>query len=167
MPVPVTVAANCTPCPAGTVAVGGFTETVTGSSVIVVAALLVVSAALTAVTVTVCWVGTRVGAVYTPVLETLPIPLGAALHATCKLLVPVTVGVMVRLCPAVKTALCGLTEMLTGPEALPMYAKAPMSKAAPVRRGFPAKSVAMAGGVLTSEAGKSAAAMPGDPWRRL
>src|ERR1035441_1430454 len=82
LPVPVTVAANCTPCPAGTVAVGGFTETVTGSSVIVVAALLVVSAALTAVTVTVCWVGTRVGAVYTPVLETLPIPLGAALHAT-------------------------------------------------------------------------------------
>jgi hypothetical protein len=59
-----TVATNCCGCDGASVAVKGVMLTVTGGFKVTVAeALLVVSAALVAVTVTVCWLVIELGAV--------------------------------------------------------------------------------------------------------
>ncbi len=54
---------------------------------------LVASAALVAVTVTVCADTIVAGAVYSPAAVTLPTPLGEMLQLSCGLLDPVTVAV--------------------------------------------------------------------------
>jgi hypothetical protein len=96
--VPETVAVNCWCAPVTTLAVAGDTETLTGMIVTVAVADLLESACEVAVTLTVDGLGTVVGAVYRPELESVPQadPLHPApdrLHVTAVLLVPVTVAV--------------------------------------------------------------------------
>lgn len=70
---PVTVAVNCCCSPAGMLIVDGETVTTTGGRMVTVAdADFVVSTVEVAVTVTVAGLGTALGAVNRPVVETLP-----------------------------------------------------------------------------------------------
>ena len=88
-----TVAVNCCVCPAVSVVLAGLTDTATaGVSVITAVAFFVESAELVAVTVTVCWLLTEEGAVYSPEELMLPV-LGLSVHFTAVLLVLLTVAV--------------------------------------------------------------------------
>ena len=74
----------------------GLRETLTmGTNVTAALAVLVVSAALVAVTVTVCCEVTELGAVYRPLLEIVPTA-GLSDQVTAVLVVPVTVDVNCR-----------------------------------------------------------------------
>ena len=77
----------------------------------VAVAVLVLSAALVAVTVTVCEV-TEVGAVYKPAVESEP-TLGFTVQVTPVLLVPVTMAEICFVCAAVNVTLAGVTEIAT------------------------------------------------------
>src|SRR5579863_8351006 len=111
--VPVTVAVNCCWPFAVRVAVDGLTDTATGLRVTVAVADLVVSATLVAVMVTVCVVGMVPGAVYKPLLDSVPAN-GLMLQVTAVLLVPVTVAVNCCWPFAVRVAVDGLTDTVTG-----------------------------------------------------
>src|ERR1700674_4807971 len=87
----VTVAVNCRVCDGMSVAEVGATLTATGGLRVTVAdAVLLVSAVLVAVTVTVCRELTVVGAVYNPVLLTLPTPDGLIDQVTVVVVLPDT-----------------------------------------------------------------------------
>ena len=96
-------------------AVAGFIVTLTGaSSVIAALADLVPSATLVAVTVTACCAVILAGAVYSPVLLTVP-TLGFTLQVTAVLPEPpVTVAVNCCVWPAARVAVAGLRETFTG-----------------------------------------------------
>ena len=70
--VPVTVAVNCWLPPASRFAADGITETPTGINVRLALPDFAGSATLVAVTVTVCWLATRFGAVYSPLVDIVP-----------------------------------------------------------------------------------------------
>lgn len=91
---PVTVALNCCVAPCPSVAAVGEMVTVPGGlRVMVAVAVFDVSAALVAVTVTVCCVATLAGAVYRPPLLMLPTPAGLIDQVTVVFADPVTVAV--------------------------------------------------------------------------
>jgi hypothetical protein len=109
----VTMAVNCCVCEGERVAVKGVTLTVTGGANVTVAeAVLVLSAALVAVTVTVCWLAIDAGAVYSPVPSTVPV-LGFRLQVTVVLAEPVTVAVNCWVWDADKAAVAGVTLTVT------------------------------------------------------
>ena len=85
----------------------------TGDSVIVAVAVLVVSAALVAVSVIVCALLMEAGAVYSPLLDTVP-TFGESDQLIVVLLEPVTVPVNGCVCPALSETDVGDTETVTG-----------------------------------------------------
>jgi hypothetical protein len=97
------------------VAAVGATATVTGGSNVTVAvADLVVSAALVALMVTDCCAATLAGAVYSPLLLTVPAPVvGLIVHVTAVLPVPVTVAVNCCVPPPYTVAVVGAIVTLT------------------------------------------------------
>jgi len=74
--------------------------------------VLVLSAALVAVTVTVCGLATEPGAVYRPVLSIAP-TVGLIAQVTDVLLAPVTLAANRRACDAYKIAVLGLVVTVT------------------------------------------------------
>lgn len=93
-----TCALNCCVPLRATVAMDGTTPIVMPTTLTLDFPDFVVSAAEVAVTVTVCWLGTDDGAVYSPLLLTLPHadpeqPEPETLHVTAVLLVPLTLAV--------------------------------------------------------------------------
>jgi len=112
---PVTVAFSVVDCPPVSVAEVGESETVTdveGVNDIFAVAVLVLSAALAAVTVTVCEADTVAGAVYTPFV-TVPTA-GDSDQFTAVLVDPLTVALSVVDFPPVRVAVVGETEIETG-----------------------------------------------------
>jgi hypothetical protein len=88
----------------------GLRETLTiGTNVTAALAVLVVSAALVAVTMTVCGEVSKLGAVYKPLLETVPTA-GLSDQVTAVFVLPATDAVNCRLCAAMRLALEGVTE---------------------------------------------------------
>ena len=110
---PVTVAVNCTvPLVVIVVLFGEDADDEAGAVTVTVAvALLVGSATLVAITVA---VPAEAGAVYTPLLDTVPPPL-ATLQLTAVLLVPPTVAVNCTVPLTVSVVLVGATLTLTVP----------------------------------------------------
>ena len=86
---------------------GGFNVTVAVPD-------LVLSATLVAVTVTVCATGTELGAVYKPVAEIEPAPLGAIVQVTAVLSLLVTVAVNCCVDESNRLAVGGVTFTETG-----------------------------------------------------
>jgi hypothetical protein len=84
-----------------------------GFNVTVAEALLVLSAALVAVTVTVCWLAMVAGAVYKPELLMVPVA-GLKLHVTAVLLVFPTVATNCCACEAASETVNGVTLTVTG-----------------------------------------------------
>jgi hypothetical protein len=111
---PTTVALNCCVCEAPSETLAGVSDTVTaGTSVIPALADFVGSAALTAVTVTVCALEMEAGALYKPVFVTVPIS-GLTDQLTPVLVVPPTVAVNCCAWDAPREMLAGLTVTVTG-----------------------------------------------------
>ena len=82
MLLPETLAVSCSVWPAAMAPVGGVTETeITGFTVMTALDVFVTSAALVAVTVTLCCEDIDAGAVYRPDVDTLPTPV--TLQVTC------------------------------------------------------------------------------------
>jgi hypothetical protein len=108
---PLTVALNVVDWPPAREAVAGDTETETGTSDILELALFVGSAALAAVTVTVCAELMVEGALYKPFVS---VPtLGDIDQFTPVLVDPVTVAARVVDCPPISEAVAGVREMET------------------------------------------------------
>lgn len=83
-----------------------------GLRVIVAEPLFVVSAALVAVTVTVCWVATVEGAVYRPELSMVPV-FGLTLQVTAVLLVFETIAAKCCGCDGARDTVDGVTLTVT------------------------------------------------------
>jgi hypothetical protein len=116
--VPLTVAVNCCVWELDKVALAGLTDTETppagGLSVTAAVPVFVVSAALVAVTVTVCVEVMLEGAVYRPAVDIVP-TFGVSDQVTAVFVVPLTVAVNCRVWELVKVALAGLTDTETPP----------------------------------------------------
>src|SRR5450759_2856293 len=83
---------------------------VAGVKVMVALLVLVESATLVAITLNVCMVGMLAGALYNPVLLSVPGPLGGfKLQVTAVFDVPETVAVNCCVCDAVRLAVAGVT----------------------------------------------------------
>jgi hypothetical protein len=112
---PVTEAVNCCVAPCDNVTLAGDRERLSGGfNVTVAVAVLVPSAALVAVTVTVCCVETLAGAVYKPAALIVPAPVGLIVHVTVVFEDPVTVGVNCWVAPWDSDTVEGVTDTLTG-----------------------------------------------------
>jgi hypothetical protein len=112
--VPITVAVNCCVPPVVTVVLAGEMLTLIAGvlpAVMVTAAVAVSLGSATLVAITVA-VPAEAGAVYTPLLDTVPAPL-ATRQLTAVLLVPLTVAVNCRVLLAVSVVLVGATPTLT------------------------------------------------------
>jgi hypothetical protein len=102
LPEPVTVAFNVVDCPLVSEAAEGDTVTATGTKLTLAFTFLVGSAALAAVTVTVCADAMVAGAVYTPAAK---VPTDGDIdQLTLVLLDPLTVALNVLDCPPVSEA---------------------------------------------------------------
>jgi hypothetical protein len=84
-----------------------------GFNVTVAVAVLLVSATLVAVTVTVWTAAIVAGAVYNPVLDTVPAVVGLMLQLTCVFALPVTVAVNCCVCDPNRFAVPGPTLTTT------------------------------------------------------
>jgi hypothetical protein len=112
--VPETAALNDCVCDALRLTLKGVTATLTvGTSEIVAEALFVASAALVAVTVTLCAVKMVAGAIYKPFAVITPTD-GFSAHVTPLFDVPETLAANVMLCDALRFAAPGDTETTTG-----------------------------------------------------
>ena len=106
----VTVAANCWVWESNRLLVAGVTLTATGFNVTVAEADLVGSVTLVAITLTVCTLGIRLGAVYSPPAETEPTPDGEIDQVT-PVPKPDRAAPNCWLCDAYRAAVAGATLM--------------------------------------------------------